>query len=66
MTTDLQKVTIERSGDGWQVKRERKEGGEAMYAADLEEAFFYVRSVYDMDGKEREDYREWLQKLANG
>jgi hypothetical protein len=58
----LKRIIIERSGDTWIVVRERAENGETMKGAkDLEEAFNYVRCLYDENGEERPlDEERWL------
>ena len=56
MSEPLKKVTIIRDGDHWRVVREREATGEsAAGLRTLEDAFDYVRALYDEHGDERDE-----------
>lgn len=55
---DLKKVIIKKDGNFWHVIREREENGEAAVVETLEDAFDYVRILYDETGKQKEPVTE--------
>lgn len=52
----LKKVIIERNSDGtWDIIREREESGEGYKGArTLDEAFAFVKAIYDENGEAHE------------
>lgn len=47
----LEEIIIKRTGDSWTITRRRKDNGESCTARDLEEAFDFVRAIYDKKGE---------------
>lgn len=47
----LEEIIIKRKGGGWTITRCRKDNGESCTARDLEEAFDFVRAIYDKKGE---------------
>lgn len=49
----LEKIVINRTSHGWSITRERKDTGETLSgAANLEEAFDFIRALYNLNGEE--------------
>ena len=53
MTDNLKKVIIKREKDGWSIIREREDNSESAFVGTLEEAFNFVRALYDENGEEK-------------
>lgn len=54
----LQRVIISRYQHAWKVSREREENGESAICSNLEECFEFVRALYDVYGKEKNEVPE--------
>lgn len=53
MNDPLKYILIQRIGDAWVVSRVREANGEKLVGArDLEEAFNFIRALYDKDGNQ--------------
>ena len=52
--SNLQKITILKEGNTWRITREREKTGESGIFNNLEDAFNYVRALYDENGEEKE------------